>query len=204
MNASHQVTHVNVRAGPHARRSRSGKALIDAGSPQSFVSCSFFESMLASGRASPFAVQNVRERKWSGFNGTSLSSGKIIRLNVQCFGAFSVATVQLAVNAYIVPDGAMAHKILLGTDSWAPFPVREYKDIGDHETILTLRTTQHEDRFCESFSESTRMAAYTECIFQNDNEHKIVFDADKTAQFEHDNRYWITVRVETGRGWKVS
>ena len=45
------------------------------------------------------------------------------------------------------------------------------------------------------------MAAYTECIFQNDSEHKIVFDADKTAQFEHDNRYWITVRVETGRGW---
>ena len=48
------------------------------------------------------------------------------------------------------------------------------------------------------------MAAYTECIFQNDSEHKIVFDADKTAQFEHDNRYWITVRVETGRGWTVS
>ena len=59
MNASHQATHVNVHAGPHARRSRSGKALIDAGSPQSFVSCSFFESMLASGAASPSSVQNV-------------------------------------------------------------------------------------------------------------------------------------------------
>ena len=160
--------------------------------------------MLASGAASPSAVQHVRERKWSGFNGTPLSTGKIIRLNVQCFGAFWVATVQLAVNAYIVPDGAMAHEILLGTDSWARFPVREYKDIGNHETILTLRTTQHEDRFRESFSESNRMTAYTECAFQNGSEHKIVFDGEKTVQFKHDNRYWITVRVETGRGWKVS
>ena len=160
MNPSHQTTHVKVHAGPHARRSRPGKALIDTGSPQSFVSCSFFESMLASGAASPSAVQNVRERKWSRFNGTPLCTGKIIRLNVQCFGAFWVATVQLAVNAYIIPDGAMAHELLLDTDSWARFPVREYKDIGEHETILTLRTTQHDDRFHESFSESNRMTAH--------------------------------------------
>ena len=68
--------------------------------------------------------------------------------------------MQLAVNAYIVPDGAMAHEILLGTDILARFPVRECKDIGEHETILTLRTTQHEDHFHESFSESNRMTAY--------------------------------------------
>ena len=48
------------------------------------------------------------------------------------------------------------------------------------------------------------MTAYTECAFQNGSEHKIVFDGEKTVQFKHDNRYWITVRVETGRGWKVS
>ena len=115
MNPSHQTTHVNIHAGPHAGRLRPGKALIDTGSPLSFVSCSFFESMLASGAASPSAVQNVRERKWSGFNGTPLSTGKIIRLNVQCFGAFWVATIQLAVNAYIVADSAMAHETLLDT-----------------------------------------------------------------------------------------
>ena len=68
--------------------------------------------MLASGAASPSAVQNVRERKWSGFNGIPLNAAKVIRLNVQCFGAFWVATVQLTVNAYIVPDGAMAHAII--------------------------------------------------------------------------------------------
>ena len=59
MNPSHQITHVTVHAGPHARRSRPGKALTDTGSPQLFVSCSFFESMLASGAASPSSVQNV-------------------------------------------------------------------------------------------------------------------------------------------------
>ena len=73
--------------------------------------------MLASGAGSPFAVQDIRERKWSGFNGTPLTTGKIIQLIVLCFGAFWVAIVQLAVNAYIVPDGAMAHDILLSTDS---------------------------------------------------------------------------------------
>ena len=72
---------------------------------------------------------------------------KIIRLNLQCFGVFWVATVQRAVNVSVVPDGAMATEISLGTDSWARFPVREYKDIGERETILTLRTTQREDRF---------------------------------------------------------
>ena len=48
------------------------------------------------------------------------------------------------------------------------------------------------------------MTAYTECAFQNVSEHKIVFDGDKTVQFKHDNRYWITVHVETGRGRNVS
>ena len=150
MNPSHNTTHVTAHAEPHARRSRPGKALIGTGSPQSFVSCSFFERMLTSGAALPSAVQNIRERKWSPFNGTPLSTSTIIRLNVQCFDAFWVATVQLAVNAYIVPDGAMAHEIILGTDSWARFRVREYKVIGEHETICTLRTTQHKDRFHES------------------------------------------------------
>ena len=46
MNPSHQTTHVKVNAGSYMRRSRAGKALIDTGSPHSFVWCSFFESML--------------------------------------------------------------------------------------------------------------------------------------------------------------
>ena len=125
-------------------------------------------------------------------------------MNVQCFNAFWVATVQLAVNAYIIRDGSISHEIILGTYSWARFPVREYKDIGELDTILTLRTTQHEDRFRESFSESTRMTAYTECAFQNGSEHKIVFDGDHTVQCKHDKKYSITVRVETGRGRKAS
>ena len=48
------------------------------------------------------------------------------------------------------------------------------------------------------------MTAYTECAFQNGNEHKIASDSDKTIHIKQDKRYWITVRVETGRDWKVS
>lgn len=86
MNPSHQTTHGKVRAGPHARRSpRAGKALIDAGSSQSFVSRLFFESMPTPVAASLSAVQRVRERKRSGFNGTPLRTGNVIRLDAQCF-----------------------------------------------------------------------------------------------------------------------
>ena len=78
------------------------------------------------------------------------------------------------------PTARWPTKFYLGTDSWARFPVLEYEYIGDHETILTLRTTQYEDRFLESFSESIRMTACTECAFQNGVEHKIAFDSDTT------------------------
>ena len=40
--------------------------------------------------------------------------------------------------------------------------------------------------------------------FQNGSEPKILFDGIKTVQFKQDNTYWITIRVETGRRWKVS
>ena len=69
MNLSHRATRVKVHAGPHARRSRPGKALIDTG------------SMLASGAASPSAVQSV-PANGSGLYGIPLNTGKTIRLNV--------------------------------------------------------------------------------------------------------------------------
>ena len=62
--------------------------------------------MVTAGAASLPGVQHVPGRDWSGFNGTPLSTGKIIRVNVQGFASFWVPTIQLAVNAYIVPDGA--------------------------------------------------------------------------------------------------
>ena len=53
---SRQTTHVRVHAGPHARRTCPGIAVIDTGSPQSFVSCSFYENMISAGAASLFGV----------------------------------------------------------------------------------------------------------------------------------------------------
>ena len=77
----------------------------------------------------------VRERKCSGFSGTPLSTGTFFWLNVQCFGAFWVATVKLAVKSYIVPDGAMAHEIRLGTDSSGRFSrprIQRYRRTRNH------------------------------------------------------------------------
>ena len=132
------------------------------------------------------------------FDGIPLSTGKIIRLNVQCFASFWVPTVQPDVNAHIVPDGAMAHNTLSGTDSWARFPVREYVDVGENETILTLRTTQHESRCADSApSAAQRMTAYTECVFQTGQEHRLVFGHDIPVSDSRDHRYCITVNIVT-------
>ena len=65
--------------------------------------------MTASGAASLTAVEYVRWRKRSGYNEILLSTGNIIRLNVQRFGAFWVATAPYdwLSTQKIVPDGAI-------------------------------------------------------------------------------------------------
>ena len=162
--------------------------------------------MVTAGAASLSGVRHVPERNWSGYNGTPLSTGKIIRLNVHCFASVWVPAVQLAVNAYIVPDDAVAHNIILGTDSWALFPVREYVDVRENETILTLRTTQHESRCAVSVSSAAqRMTACTECVFQTGREHRLMLGQDNPVSCSRDHRYWITVNIVTStRGCKVS
>ena len=55
-------------------------------------------------------------------------------------------TVCLAVHAHVVPDGAMAHSVLLGRDVWADFPKRKYVDINENETVLTV--TSREEGKC--------------------------------------------------------
>ena len=100
----------------------------------------------------------------------------------------------------------MAQNILLGTDSWARFPVREYVDVGENETIFTLRTTQHENRCADTVSSAAhRMTTYTECVFQTGQEHRLVFGHDTPVSYSRDHRYWITVNIVTPtRGCKVS
>ena len=146
--------------------------------------------MVTAGAASLYAAQHVPKGDWSGFNGTPLSTGKIIGLNVHYFASFWVPTVQLAANAYFVSDVAMAHNNISGTDIWARFPVREYVDVRENETILTLRTTQHENRCADSVpSAAQRTTAYTECVFQTGQEDRLIFGHDNPVSCIHDHRY---------------
>ena len=72
-----ETTHVRVHAGSRARRTYPGIALIDTGSPQLFVSCSFFKNMVSAGAGSLSGVQRVTERNCSGLDCTLLSTGKM-------------------------------------------------------------------------------------------------------------------------------
>ena len=69
----------------------------------------------------------------------------------------------------------MEHSITSATDSWARFPAREYVDVGKNETILTRRTTQHENRCSDSVSSAAqRMTAYKERVYQTGQEHRLI------------------------------
>ena len=139
LNRRNQTARVKVHAGPNARTVVPAVALLDTGSPQSFILESVFQRMLKTGAIVPEDVSTTDNRTWSGFGGSPRSTRKRIRLNVQFFDHKSQPTARLAVYAYVVPDGVMVYEVLLGTDSWFRFPVREYLDIRDGETTLKLR-----------------------------------------------------------------
>ena len=92
-------------------------------------------------------MSGVEEKSWGGFHGTPLITSRHVRLNVHRGNIGSISrssTVCLVVNARIVLDTAMSTAVLLGRDSWSPFPVRKYRDVSKTETVATsLKTRMH-------------------------------------------------------------
>ena len=52
---------------------------------------------------------------------------------------FGEPNASMAVFAYVVPEGTMKHDILLGRDSWEPFPIRQEKDESETEIIASFK-----------------------------------------------------------------
>ncbi len=138
-------------------------ALLDTGSPQSFISARTWASMKASGAASAAFEKRTQPRCWGGFGKSApLQTSTMVRLSVQ-FLRKKCPTASLAVWAYLVDDSVMQHDVLLGHDSWMRFTERAYRTLpvrrpGDRvfgELTLGLHSETGATAFIHDVSETS-------------------------------------------------
>ena len=126
MDSDSYTTRIRLHGGPTASSSLLTTALLDTGSPVSFVSDSVVDSMIAGGALSANCVRHSTARSWGGFgDGPALETTKSVRLTVKFLNGPST-TASLAVWACVVPTAAMGHPVLLGRDSWMRFDTRVF------------------------------------------------------------------------------
>ena len=105
------------------------RALLDTGSPQSFVHQGAFDQMVATGAADASCVRSTTPRTWSGFGSRQLlSTRQQARMTIQ-FNHNGSPSASLAVWMYIVPNETMRSPLLLGRDSWMRFRSRSYQTL---------------------------------------------------------------------------
>ena len=147
----HHTTGVQLFAGSKALRTHACKALLDTGSPASFIQEKVWLRMLACGAASEDGLTTVDQKTWGGFHGVPLHTSSHVRLNIQIATNKNSRSdlspmVCMVVHAHIVPTTAMTTAVLLGRDSWAHFPTREYKDISISETRVTFVENENDNK----------------------------------------------------------
>ena len=144
------TTEAQAFAGTRALRTKSCVALLDTGSPASFIREKVWNDMLGSGAVSSVGEVPTQSRRWGGFHGKPLTTSSSVRLNVlrgkkgtiSCESSEDTP-VRTVVWAHIVPDRVMSYDLLLGRDSWDHFPVTKYRDTNEDETVVTF-TAQYD------------------------------------------------------------
>ena len=105
------------------------RALLDTGSPQSFIHQGAFDQMVATGAADASCVRSTTPRTWSGFGSRQLlSTYQQARMTIQ-FNHNGSLSASLAVWMYIVPNETMRCPLLLGRDSWMRFQYHSYQTL---------------------------------------------------------------------------
>ena len=105
------------------------RALLDTGSPQSFIHQGAFDQMVATGAADESYVRSTTPRSWSGFGSQELlSTNRQARMTIQ-FYHNDTPSASLAVWIYIVPNETMRCPLLLGRNSWMRFHSRSYQTL---------------------------------------------------------------------------
>ena len=107
-------------------------ALLDTGSPQTFIRPDVLDRMLLVGTTSSACERPCSPRPWGGFGESApLRTLTSIRLSVQFFRD-NDPTCSLAVCTSVVPPSVMQHAVLLGRDSWMRFSTRSYCALPPH------------------------------------------------------------------------
>ena len=148
------------------------RALLDTGSPQSFIHQGAFDQMVATGAADASCVRSTTPRTWSGFGSRQLlNTQRQARVTIQ-FNHNGSPSASLTVWMYIVPNKIMRCPLLLGRDSWMRFPSRSYQTLSPQpngrifgELTLSL---------CEDNLGSA--AAYIRNRKSSDAVHHLVYD----------------------------
>ena len=133
LNRRHHTAGLQLFAGSRALRTHACTALLDTGSPASFIQKKVWMRMLACGAASEDGLTNVAQKTWGGFHGVPLVTSSHVRLNIHSGNSGKngrqptlPSTVCMVVHPHVVPDTAMSTALLLGRESWSHFPVRKY------------------------------------------------------------------------------
>ena len=146
------TTEAQAFAGTRALRTKSYVALLDTGSPASFIRKKVWNDMLGSGAASSDDEVPTQSRRWGGFHGKLLTTSTSVRLNVflGIKGTISCESseytpARTVVWAHIVPDRVMSYDLLLGlqlpTSCRASFFQPPQKTFSPGITRPTLRTS---------------------------------------------------------------
>ena len=120
------TTRVKIHAGP-AKSQYGCAALLDSGSPATFINSNAVGTLKAMGAISEACISHGNSRSWGGFGKSeSLQTSDTVRLSVQFFHG-DTPSASLAVWAHIVPANTMQFPILLGRDSFMRFNTRTYR-----------------------------------------------------------------------------
>lgn len=120
-----------------------------------------------------------------------------MRLNVQLFDHKSQPTARLAVFAYVVPDDAMGHKLLLSADSWwFRFPVREYFDVGEGKSTLRLQISVPAENTHVSAVKERKFVAFVESSAPESCGFRLVYNSQKPSTYFTDEKSWVPRMVQ--------
>ena len=146
-------------------------ALLDNGSPQTFIRRDVLDRMRLVGTASAACERHCNPRSWGGFGESApLRTSTSIRLSVQFFRD-NEPTCSLAVWACVVPPSVMQYAVLLGRERWMRFNTRSYRTLPprphDHRVFGELTLSHHA---------TTGVSAYTIIPTATDGGFHLLYD----------------------------
>ena len=163
---------LSLHSGVSATSRSNCRALLDTGSPQSFIHQGAFDQIVALGAADASCVRSTTPRTWSGFGSRQLlSTSQQARMTVQ-FHHNGTTSSSLAVWMYIVPNETMRCPLLLGRDSWMRFLSCSNQTLPPHPDGRTFGELILSP--CEDNLGST--AAYIRNREASDNAYHLVYD----------------------------